>query len=94
MKHSGGRSDYWGELVSFFVLGRPSTLETLTLCCQLAEVFGTSFCSFFPALCSQRGRWGLLEKIIGEMNGSGEEFVCSLCAAFGKFCGGEQSLCF
>jgi hypothetical protein len=40
-----------------------------------AEVFRPTLRGFFPALCSQRGRWGLLQEIVSEMDSSGEEFM-------------------
>lgn len=67
-----------------FVLLRPSTRSGLALGCDLAEVFRAAFRGLLPALRTERGSGRLFEQIVGQVERSGEKFVCALRALFGK----------
>jgi hypothetical protein len=63
------------SLIGLVFLGWSPTLVFFPHGGYFAEVFRPTLRGFFPALCSQRGRWGLLQEIVSEMDSSGEEFM-------------------
>jgi hypothetical protein len=61
---------------------------------NLTVILGATLGRYLAALFAKRSGWGLFQKIVSEMHGSGQQLIGTLGTALRQVRGYQETLCF